>query len=80
MPEISVTAVANSSYAPGRFLRPVYPGATLRAERGVIGLKPGSNDESGVVYFPRTGLNQRDAIVSSEQRWVLMPILAETES
>ena len=55
MPDISVNAVANLGYAQGRFLRPVYPGDTLRATSEVIGLKQNSNGKSGVVYVRTHG-------------------------
>ena len=34
VPDISLNAVANLGYAEGRFLKPVYPGATLSADLG----------------------------------------------
>jgi 2-methylfumaryl-CoA hydratase len=39
VPDISLNAVANLGYAEGRWLAPVWPGDTLRAESTVIGLK-----------------------------------------
>ena len=39
VPDISLNAVANLGYAEGRFLRPVWPGDTLRAVSEVIGVK-----------------------------------------
>ncbi|MEM9724099.1 MAG: MaoC family dehydratase [Pseudomonadota bacterium] len=50
VPDVSLNAVANLGYAEGKFLRPVYPGETLRAESEVIGLKENSNGKSGVVW------------------------------
>ena len=50
VPDISLNAVANLGYAEGRFLKPVYPGATLSAVSEVIGLKENSNKKTGVVY------------------------------
>ncbi|MBN2761157.1 MAG: MaoC family dehydratase [Rhodobacteraceae bacterium] len=72
VPDISVNAVANLGYAQGRFLRPVYPGDTLRATSEVIGLKQNSNGKSGVVYVRTTGLNQRDEVVIDYVRWVMV--------
>ena len=39
VPDISLNAVANLGYAEGRWLKPVWPGDTLRAESEVIGLR-----------------------------------------
>ncbi|MCC1480506.1 MaoC family dehydratase [Roseibaca sp. Y0-43] len=72
VPDISVNAVANLGYAQGRFLRPVYPGDTLRAQSKVIGLKQNSNGKSGVVYVRTTGMNQRDELVIDYVRWVMV--------
>ena len=72
VPDISVNAVANLGYAQGRFLKPVYPGDTLRATSDVIGLKQNSNGKSGVVYVRTQGLNQRDEMVIDYVRWVMV--------
>ena len=72
VPDISLNAVANLGYAEGRFLRPVYPGDTLRAESEVIGLKQNSNGKSGVVWVRTTGLNQMDEPALSYVRWVMV--------
>lgn len=72
VPDISVNAVANLGYAQGRFLKPVYPGDTLRATSEVIGLKQNSNGKSGVVYVRTQGLNQRDDVVIDYVRWVMV--------
>lgn len=58
VPDISLNAVANLGYAEGRWLKPVFPGDTLRAESTVIGLKENSNGASGVVWVRTRGLNQ----------------------
>ncbi|MBM9594817.1 MaoC family dehydratase [Roseitranquillus sediminis] len=72
VPDISLNAVANLGYAEGRWLAPVHPGDTLRAESEVIGLRQNSNGRSGVVYVRTTGLNQRDDRVLSYVRWVMV--------
>lgn len=72
VPDISLNAVANLGYAEGRFLRPVLAGDTLRAQSTVIGLKENSNGKSGVVYVRTEGLNQRDEVVLSYVRWVMV--------
>lgn len=70
--QISLNAVANLGYADVRFLRPVYPGDTLRAETEVIGLREASNGKTGVVYVRTRGINQKHAEVLSFVRWVLV--------
>lgn len=70
--DISANAVANLGYADIRFLRPVYAGDTLRAQSDVIGLKPTSKGDSGVVYVRSTAFNQNEEPVLTWIRWVLV--------
>ena len=72
VPDISLNAVANLGYAEGRWLRPVWPGDTLRSVSEVIGLKQNSNGKSGVVWVRTTGLNQWDEPVLDYVRWVMV--------
>lgn len=72
VPDVSLNAVANLGYAEGRWLKPVYPGDTLRSESEVIGLKQNSNGKTGVVYVRTRGLNQNDEIVMEYVRWVMV--------
>lgn len=72
VPDISLNAVANLGYAEGRWLRPVWPGDTLRARSTVIGLKQNSNGKSGVVWVRTEGLNQRGESVLTYVRWVMV--------
>ncbi|MDK8872119.1 MaoC family dehydratase [Paracoccus sp. SSJ] len=72
VPDISLNAVANLGYAEGRWLKPVWPGDTLRAESEVIGLKENSNGKSGVVWVRTRGLNQLDEVVLEYVRWVMV--------
>ncbi|MDO5646727.1 MaoC family dehydratase [Paracoccus sp. (in: a-proteobacteria)] len=72
VPDVSLNAVANLGYAQGRWLRPVWPGDTLRSESTVIGLKQNSNGTSGVVYVRTRGLNQMDEVVLDYVRWVMV--------
>ncbi len=72
VPDISLNAVANLGYAEGRFLAPVWPGDTLRAQSQVIGLKQNSNGRSGVVWVRTRGLNQRGETVLEYVRWVMV--------
>ncbi|MFT5507211.1 MAG: 2-methylfumaryl-CoA hydratase [Hyphomicrobiaceae bacterium] len=72
VPDVSLNAVANLGYAECVFGVPVYPGDTIRAESEVIGLKENSNKRTGVVYVRSRGLNQRDEVVLSYARWVMV--------
>ncbi|WP_282601686.1 MaoC family dehydratase [Paracoccus sp. PARArs4] len=72
VPDVSLNAVANLGYAEGRWLLPVWPGDTLRAESEVIGLKQNSNGKSGVVWVRTRGLNQQDEVVLEYVRWVMV--------
>lgn len=72
VPDVSLNAVANLGYAEGRWLKPVYPGDTLRSSSEVIGLKQNSNGKTGVVYVRTRGKNQRDETVMEYCRWVMV--------
>jgi 2-methylfumaryl-CoA hydratase len=72
VPDISLNALANLGYAEGRWLRPVYPGDTLRSRSEVIGLKQNSNGKSGVVWVRTKGENQRGETVMEYIRWVMV--------
>jgi 2-methylfumaryl-CoA hydratase len=72
VPDISLNAVANLGYAEGRWLQPVYPGDTIKAQSVVIGLKENTKGTSGVVYVRTTGLNQRAEVVLEYVRWVMV--------
>jgi len=72
VPDVSLNAVANLGYAEGRWLRPVFPGDTLRSVSEVIGTKQNSSGNSGVVWVRTTGLNQRDEPVLEYVRWVMV--------
>ena len=72
VPDISLNAVANLGYAEGRWLKPVYPGDTLRSQSEVIGLKQNSNGKSGVVWVRTRGFNQMGEPVMEYVRWVMV--------
>lgn len=72
VPDISLNAVANLGYAEGRWLKPVWPGDTLRSVSEVIGVKQNSNGKSGVVWVRTRGLNQWDEVVLEYVRWVMV--------
>ncbi|MDM8167229.1 MaoC family dehydratase [Roseovarius sp.] len=72
VPDISLNALANLGYAEGRWLRPVWPGDTLRSTSDVIGVKQNSNGKSGVVWVRTKGVNQRDEVVLEYVRWAMV--------
>ena len=72
VPDVSLNAVANLGYAEGRWLAPVSAGDTVSAASEVIGLKPTSKGDAGVVYVRTTGTNQRGEPVLTYARWVLV--------
>ena len=72
VPDISLNAVANLGYAEGTFGKPVYRDDTLRAESEIIGHKQNSSGKTGIVYVRTRGLNQRDDVVVSYIRWVMV--------
>ena len=72
VPDVSLNAVANLGYAEGRWLRPVWPGDTLRSSSEVIGLKENSNGKTGVVWVRTRGSNQRGETVMDYVRWVMV--------
>ena len=72
VPDISLNAVANLGYADVRFLQPVYPGDTLRAESRVIGMRETTAGNAGVVWVHTSGFNQREQPVLTFYRWVLV--------
>jgi 2-methylfumaryl-CoA hydratase len=72
VPDISLNAVANLGYADCRFLKPVYPGATLTAASQVIGLKENSNRKTGIVYVRSRGFDETGDCVLDYARWVMV--------
>ena len=72
VPDISLNALANLGYAEGRWLKPVWPGDTLRSTSEVIGVKQNSNGKSGVVWVRTKGVNQRDEVVLDYVRWAMV--------
>ncbi|CUH83058.1 MaoC family dehydratase [Thalassovita mediterranea] len=72
VPDVSLNAVANLGYAEGRWLKPVFPGDTLRSVSEVIGLKQNSNGKSGVVWVKTRGFNQMGEVVMEYVRWVMV--------
>jgi 2-methylfumaryl-CoA hydratase len=72
VPDISLNALANLGYAEGKWLKPVWPGDTIRSTSEVIGLKQNSNGKSGVVWVRTRGMNQHDDVVLDYVRWAMV--------
>ena len=72
VPDISRNAIANLGYAECLFLRPAYPGDTLRAFSEIIGLRQNASGRTGVVYVRTKGLNQKGDSVLEFVRWVMV--------
>ena len=72
VPDVSLNAFANLGYAAGRFLRPVYPGDTLVSTSEVIGVRPTSKGDAGVVWVKTSGKRSDGAAVLEYVRWVLV--------
>lgn len=72
VPDISYNAVANLGYAECRFVQPVYIGDTLHASTEIVGLKATSSGKTGVVYVRSSCFNQRDELVLTWVRWVMI--------
>jgi 2-methylfumaryl-CoA hydratase len=70
--DISLNAVANLGYADCRFLKPVFPGATLTAFSDVIGLRENSNRKTGIVYVRSRGFDETGDTVLDYARWVMV--------
>ena len=71
-PEISLNAIANLGYADCRFLKPVYPGDTLRYSCRVTGKRDlASKPKWGIVFSMNEGINQKGELVYSFEGKVL---------
>src|SRR3990170_76318 len=72
VPDVTLNSPANLGYADVRFLRPVLPGDTLRAETEVIGRRETSRGDVGIVWVHTRGFNQRDEPVLQFYRWAMV--------
>ncbi|MCL4154866.1 UNVERIFIED_CONTAM: hypothetical protein GTU68_030042 [Idotea baltica] len=72
VPDVSLNAVANLGYADCRFLKPIFPGDTIKTTSEVIGLKENSNGKTGIVYVRSTAVDQMDEEVLTWARWVMV--------
>jgi 2-methylfumaryl-CoA hydratase len=69
----SEKAAANLGYYNARFLRPVYPGDTLRSLTRVHDSRVREEGQPGIVHIQTLGLNQRDQTVLQYERKVMVP-------
>lgn len=70
--DISVNAIANLGYAEVKFGAAAYIGDTLSVQSEVIGLRENSNKKSGIVYVHSIATNQKNNVVLSWKRWVMV--------
>jgi 2-methylfumaryl-CoA hydratase len=69
----SEKAMANLGYYNARFLRPVYPGDTLRALTRVHDCRERGEGKPGIVHIQTLGLNQSDRVVLQYERKIMVP-------
>lgn len=74
VPDVSLNAFANLGYAAGRFLKPVYAGDTLASTSEVIGVRPTSKGDAGVVWVRTKGARPDGELVLEYVRWVLVRV------
>jgi len=68
----SEKAIAHLGYYNVKFLRPVYPGDTLRSLTKVISRKE-RGDEPGIVHVRTIGVNQHEQLVVQYDRKIMIP-------
>ncbi|XYH99141.1 MaoC family dehydratase [Sorangium sp. So ce1128] len=76
--DVSEQAIAHLAYIDVRFPDACYPGDTLRASSMVIGKKPVSTGDKGVVHVRTQVVNQDGLLVCSFERKALVPCGAAT--
>lgn len=73
--EISMNAIANLDYQDVRHEGPVFHGDTIYAESEILEVTPSrSKADRGVVHLKTTARNQRDEVVLTFRRHVLLPV------
>ncbi len=70
--DVSEQAIANLGYIDVRFPSACYPGDTVRARSRVIGVKPVTSPDKGVVHVRTHLVNERDEILCSFERKALV--------
>ncbi len=69
----SEKAMANLGYYDAQFLRPVYPGDTLRALTRIHACRDRGEGKPGIVHMHTLGLNQTDQVVVQYERKIMVP-------
>ncbi|MBK8170169.1 MAG: MaoC family dehydratase [Sandaracinaceae bacterium] len=70
--DVSEQAIAHLAYIDVRFPNPCYPGDTVTAASRVIGVKPASSGDRGVVHVRTTVCNQVGEVVCTFERKALV--------
>ncbi len=68
----SEKAIANLGYYNVQFLRPVYPGDTLRGYTKVVDRKARGEDKPGIVLIRTLGVNQHHQVVLQYERKIMV--------
>ncbi|MEE4379481.1 MAG: MaoC family dehydratase [Candidatus Competibacteraceae bacterium] len=68
----SEKAIANLGYYNAQFLRPVYPGETLRAYTKVMDRKERGEGKPGIASIRTLGVNQHDHVVLQYERKIMV--------
>ena len=68
----SEKAIANLGYYQVQFLRPVYPGDTLRAFTKVLERRDRGPDKPGITRIRTVSINQRDEVVLQYERKIMV--------
>lgn len=68
----SEKAIANLGYYGAEFLRPVYPGDTLRAMTQVLDRRERGEGKPGIVHIRTLGLNQKNKVVLQYERKIMV--------
>ena len=68
----SEKAIANLGYYQVQFIRPVYPGDTLRAFTRVLDRKDRGADKPGITRIRTVGVNQHDQVVLQYERKIMV--------
>ncbi len=69
----SEKAIANLGYYNVNFLRPVYPGDTIRARSRVVSRKERGPGSPGIVHVKTLGTDQNDQVVIQYERKIMIP-------
>lgn len=74
VPDISGKAIANLEYEQVKHVGPVFIGDTIKAETEVLDTYLTTKKNRGIVYVETTAYNQKDDVVLTFRRKVLIPV------